>query len=250
MCVFLSTFLQHKVSTAALDAYHYAIDWKHQLTLLSNPCEDRIVKMTLERSKRILSVPVKKKEPMTVDILRKIVTFYSTLSLKVLRICTLCILGFSGFFRYSELSAIRMSDIKYSDSHVEINVKSSKADQYRQGQSVIISKTDTDLCPISWLNKYIAAAELQLNSDQFLFSMLKYLKNSDSYVVTDCPLSYTRAREIFHEALQAVEEEKSKFCLHSLRSGGVSAASNSSVEERLVMAHGRLRRVSSKEGYV
>ena len=80
--------------------------------------------------------------------------------------------------------------------------------------------------------------------------MLKYLKNSDSYVVTDCPLSYTRAREIFHEALQAVEEEKSKFCLHSLRSGGVSVAANSSVEERLVMAHGRLRRVSSKEGYV
>ena len=79
--------------------------------------------------------------------------------------------------------------------------------------------------------------------------MLKYLKNSDSYVVTDCPLSYTRAREIFHEALLAVEE-KSKFCLHSLRSGGVSAASNNSVEERLVMAHGRLRRVSSKEGYV
>ena len=137
VCVFLSTLLQQKVSTAALDAYHYAINWKHQLTLLSNPFEDRIVKMTLERSKRILSVPVKK-EPMTVDILRKIVTFYSTLSLKSLRICTLCILGFSGFFRYSELSAIRMSDIKYSDSHVEINVESSKADQYRQGQSVQI----------------------------------------------------------------------------------------------------------------
>ena len=167
MCVFLSTLLQQKVSTAALDAYYYAINWKHQLTLLSNPCEDRIVKMTLERSKRILSVSVKKKEPMTVDILRKIVTFYSILSLKSLRICTLCILGFSGFFRYSELSAIRMSDIKYSDSHVEINVKSSKAVQYRQGQSVIISKTDTDLCPVSWLNKYIAAAELQLNSDHF-----------------------------------------------------------------------------------
>lgn len=126
VCVFLSTLLQQKVSTVALDAYHYAINLKHQLTLLSNPCEDRIVKMTLERSKRILSVPVKKKEPMTVDILRKIVTFYSTLSLKSLSICTLCILVFSGFFRYSELSAIRMSDIKYSDSHVEINLSPAK----------------------------------------------------------------------------------------------------------------------------
>ena len=109
----------------------------------------------------------------------------------------MCILGFSGFFRYSELSVIGMSDIKYSDSHVEINVKSSKADQYRQGQSVIISKTDTDLCPVSWLNKYIAAAELQLNSDHFLFSMLKYLKNSDSYVVTDCPYLIQEQEKFF-----------------------------------------------------
>ena len=97
MCVFISTLLQQKVSTAALDAYHYAINWKNQLTLLSNPCEDRIVKMTLERSKRILSVPVKKKEPMTVDILRKIVTFYSTLSL--LLGFVLCVYwGFLDFF--------------------------------------------------------------------------------------------------------------------------------------------------------
>ena len=108
-----------------------------------------MVKMTLEGSKRILSVPVKKKEPMTVDILRKIVTFYCALTLKSLRICTLCILGFSGFFRYSELSGICMSDIKYSDNHKEIRIKSSKTDQYRQGQSVIVSKTDTDLVPVS-----------------------------------------------------------------------------------------------------
>lgn len=76
------------------------------------------------------------------------------------------------------------------------------------------------------------------------------MKSSDTYVLTNSNLSYTRAIEIFFEAVEAVGEDKSKFCLHSLRSGGASAASNSDVEERLVMTHGRWSRISSKDDYV
>ena len=57
-----------------------------------------MVKLILEGSKRILSTPVVRKEPVTVDILKKIVDFYSKdINLKSLRVCTMCLLGFSGF---------------------------------------------------------------------------------------------------------------------------------------------------------
>lgn len=162
LCVFLSYLVQERVSVSVLNSFFYAINWKHHLSLLSNPCENILVKMTLEGSKRILSSPVQKKEPVTVDMLKKIVQFYSTdLSLKALRICALCILGFSGFLRYSELSDIRMKDLIVFQQYVQINIKRSKTSQYRQGQNVIISKTGSSLCPVSWLNKYIAPAKLK-----------------------------------------------------------------------------------------
>ena len=229
----------------------YAINWKHTLSLLINPCEDKLCKMILEGSKRFLAAPVKKKEPVNVDMLRKIVNLYNVNSnLKSVRLCTLFILGFSGFLRYSEIADIRMRDLKLFEDHIQLNIKSSKTDQYRQGQTIVIGKTGSDLCPVFWLNRYIAAAHLISESDQYLFSKVRYIRSADSYILTGDKLSYTRAREIFLEAIEAIGEDKNKFCLHSLRSGGCTAASNANVDERLVMAHGRWKRASSKDGYV
>ena len=251
VCVFLSHLVEKKVSVALLDSYFYTINWKHNLSLLNNPCEDKLAKMTLEGSKRILAAPVKRKEPVTVDMLRKIINLYSSnLNLKSVRLCTLFLLGFSGFLRYSELADICMKDLQICEGHIQINIKRSKTDQYRQGQNIIIAKTGSDLCPVFWLNKYITLANLISGSDQFLFSPIRYIKSSDSYILCRSKLSYTRAREIFLEAIEAIGEDKNAFCLHSLRSGGCSAAINLNVDERLVMAHGRWKRVSSKDGYV
>ena len=177
LCIFLSHLVRKKVSSAVLESYYYAINWKHCCSLLSNPCETKMVKLILEGSKRILSTPVVRKEPVTVDILKKIVDFYSKdINLKSLRVCTMCLLGFSGFLRYNEISNIRMKDLSMHDEYVEILIRCSKTDQYRQGNRIIISKTGSDLCPVSWLNRYIAAANLKLQSDHFLFSSIRFLK--------------------------------------------------------------------------
>ena len=146
-------------------------------------------------------------------MLRKIITFYSSNSnLKSVRLCTLVILGFSGFLRYSEIAYLRMKDLQIFKEHIQINIKCSKTDQYRQGHNIIIAKTGSDLCPVSWVNKYIAVANLIPESDQFLFSPVKYIKSSDSYILSGTKLSYTRAREIFHEAIEAIGQDKNLFC--------------------------------------
>ena len=81
--------------------------------------------MCYEGSKRILSKPINKKQPITVEMLHTIVDNFGSnyFDLSGLRVCTICILGFSGFFfRYNELSNITMNDISFSDTHVEINI--------------------------------------------------------------------------------------------------------------------------------
>ena len=63
-------------------------------------------------------------------------------------------------------------------------------------------------------------------------------------------LSYTRAREIFLEMLREAGYNKTVFGLHSLRSGGASAAASAGVPDRLFKRHGRWRSENAKDGYI
>ena len=100
--------------------------------------------MILEGSVRTLSKPVKKKEPITSDILKTILRKqYQIDNLQKLRICCLLLLGYAGFLRFNELAHIRASHLKFSNSHIEILIESSKTDIYRLGHTVVIAKTNS-----------------------------------------------------------------------------------------------------------
>ena len=64
-----------------------------------------------------------------------------------------------------------MSNLEFQDTHVKITIEKSKTDMYmyRRGSSVIIAKTDNDLCPLFWLKRYIELTELKYNSDEYIF---------------------------------------------------------------------------------
>lgn len=53
------------------------------------------------------------------------------------------------------------------------------------------------------------------------------------------PTSYSRVRKLFRTSLDKIRLDKSKFGLHSLRSGGATSAANNSVADRLFKTHGR-----------
>ena len=63
-------------------------------------------------------------------------------------------------------------------------------------------------------------------------------------------IAYTRAWEIILEALDPIVEDVSKCGVHSLRSGGVSAAANAEIQDRLLKRHGRWKSELAKDGYV
>ena len=50
--------------------------------------------------------------------------------------------------------------------------------------------------------------------------------------------------------LAAIGLNKKQFGLHSLRSGGASAAANAGVPDRFFKRHGRWRSENAKDGYV
>ena len=84
------------------------------------------------------------------------------------------------------------SDILVHDDHLEINVKNSKTDQFRQGNIVFIAKSGGATCPHSLLSRYLSAAGIDLNSSAYIFRTLHPHRKDSSYTLGPRRLSNTR----------------------------------------------------------
>lgn len=168
-------------------------------------------------------------------------------SLSDLRTVALCLLGYAGFFRFSELCSIRACDIKFFPTYVSIFLESSKTDQFRDGAWVAIARSNQDTCPVKALEQYIAAAKIDLGEDLPLFRALSSSRSTSK--VRRQGLSYSRAREIVKDAFKDITDV-SYISLHSLRAGGATAAANTGINDRLFKRHGRWLSENAKDGYV
>ena len=97
---FLSLF-QESASCSTIDEVHYELKWVHDLAGLPDPCNSSLVLPLIEPAKRLLSIPVKKKEPVTPEAIQLLFSKYgsSSASLSDLRVLTFFVpFGLCGVF--------------------------------------------------------------------------------------------------------------------------------------------------------
>ena len=254
----ISRYLIHLFQNGApyskMESAFYAIKWYYDCNpkVDVNPCDRKFLHLVLQGLKKLLSKPIVKKEPITPEHLKAIMELYgSSNNLMNTRLCAMILIGYAGFLRFDELINIRRCDLEVYVSHVNIFIVKSKTDIYRQGAWALIGATNSITCPVLALNRYLQAAGLDNPEDeQFLFRPVNYCKSKDSYQLRNGQLSYTRCLELLREALTTVGLDAKKFGMHSLRSGGATAAANFGVPDRLFKKHGRWRSETAKDGYV
>jgi integrase len=204
----------------------------------------------MEGLKRKLAKPKVKKEPVTIDMLSAMVgSLSSSPSLSEIRLLAISLLAYAAFLRYDEISSLRCCDITFSSRSMSVRINSSKTDQYRQGDSVLVAWTDSALCPVSMLERYFHIASIVHTSRLPLFRGIVHSKNGE-HLRAAGGLSYTRMRELFLKKIAELGFDPKPFGLHSLRAGGATAAANAGVPDRLFKRHGRWRSESAKDGYV
>ncbi|KAK3095272.1 hypothetical protein FSP39_012523 [Pinctada imbricata] len=250
--LFIISLMQAGCSSSKIDQVVYAIKWAHQIVSEPVPCDSFLVKSISEGAKRMLSKPSQKKEPVTPEILLELVQrFGHSSNLYDKRTVTMCLLAYAGFLRFSELANLKACDVKFSELFVTLFIEKSKTDQHREGHYVVIAKVDSPACPVKMLKEYLALAEIDDEEENFLFRQLSFCHSSNSYKLRKSGhLSYTRVRELFLEKLHCLGLDTTKFGLHSLRSGGATAAANAGISDRLFKKHGRWRSDRAKDGYV
>ena len=93
-------------------------------------------------------------------------------------------------FRIKELLDLQASDILVHDDHLEIIIRSSKTDQFKQDNKVFIAKSGGVTCPHSLLSRYFSAASIALNSSAYIFRTLQPHRKDGSYTLGPRRLSY------------------------------------------------------------
>ena len=93
--------------------------------------------------------------------------------------------------------------------------------------------------------------DLKKDTDSFIFRPIKTDKRKrQSLRPKNKPISYSTIRDEFKEVLKETQFDQTKFCLHSLRAGGASAAANLGVSDRLIKKHGRWKSENIKDRYI
>ena len=251
VAIYLSSLVQTSRTASPIISAFYSLQWAHNLIGKPSPTEVIIVKNVFEGAKRRLASPVEKKEPITPELLSKVYhSMFKDNDLMSQRIICACLLAYSGFLRVSELLHIRRCDIIFNSCYASIFIPKSKTDIYRDGNSVVISRVDSELCPVKNLEIYLSLANIQFDSDEYIFRNIVRFKDHFELRKENKPLSYTRIRELFIDAFQPFVPDINKYGLHSLRSGGATKCANLGISDRLFKRHGRWRSETAKDGYV
>lgn len=97
--LYISYWVQKNVSVSVLNSNFFSISWKHDFNLVKNPCKEKCVVFTIEGARRILSKPVKKKETVTIQVMKMLyIQFVNFQELTKIRIYCMFSLAFSGCF--------------------------------------------------------------------------------------------------------------------------------------------------------
>ena len=232
----------------------YSISWAHKLSGVEDPTCHQLPKLVKESLVRSLGHGDNKKCPVTSDMLSRLVEKFDKpgLSLLDLRFLTLCLVAYSGFFRFDELINIRRCDVVFHDSFMSIFIEKSKTDVYREGKWILIASTGSVCCPVNMLMRYLHVAQILADSQLLIFRPTNFVKSLNIHRLrpADTHLSYTTVREIIIKGFETIGLSAKLIGTHSLRAGGVTTAASNGIPDRLLKKHGRWISDKSKDGYI
>ena len=86
---------------------------------------------------------------------------------------------------------------------VKIVIRSSKTDQFRQGNNVLIARTNFETCPVAMLERYMAAGEIDQTSNLSLFRGIVKTKDGEMLRLSGS-VCYSTMRDLFRKKLEAL----------------------------------------------
>ena len=161
--------------------------------------------------------------------------------LQKLQIAYVLALGFRGFMKWDDLSNIYVDWIEILPTHADIFLYKRKNDQFRQGSWVKVARIGLADCPVAVLEEFMAVGGHTGHSQLFC----RICRPKYGVRLRRQPLTYSRASELVRDTFRKFELNPKDYDLHSLCSGGASAAAVTEVPERLIARQGGWKSLST-----
>ena len=227
----VALYLQHVLDTtkshSSVDSAIYGIQWAHNLADVPSPTNSSIVRAISRAAKRTIGTRViYKKEPISPDMIRKLVDISNLDNLLELRNVCIFLLAYAGFFRIEEVLHIKYGDISFHSGYVIINLEVSKTDQLRKGNQVVIAESSNDdTCPVKIFKRYLSHLEsFPVDPSHYVFRTLSKTRSGHTLVSINKPISCSSVRDYFKSTFKDIVPALSS--TDSLGAGGASAAAN------------------------
>ena len=137
---------QKNTGHSTIDSALFGIRWGHKIAGVESPTQHPTVIAAAEGAKRRLSRPIQLKRPLALETVVTIAQYHNTVSASLadIRFLFVLLVGYAGFFRVSELLNVSIDDIGMS-----VFISQRKNDQFREGHTSVIARSNTIFMPSS-----------------------------------------------------------------------------------------------------
>ena len=164
----LAAYVSHLADTckwATINRKLAAISKLHQFNNLETPTQNRIFRIVMEGIKRTKGVRQKQAPAFKLNVLKQLLRDFETKTHADLRNKALLLLGFTGAFRRSELVALNVEDLNFTEEGLVVSMQKSKTNQYGDyEEKAIFYSPEAVLCPIRTLQIWIKTLEKTTNA--------------------------------------------------------------------------------------
>ena len=159
----LAGYVTHTADThkwASINRRLAAISKSHQLNNLDFPTKDRAFRAVMEGIKRVKGIRQKQAPAFKMKDFKDVIRDIEVETNTKIRDKALLLLGFTGAFRRSEIVALNIEDLSFTDEGVVVSMGKSKTNQYGDyEEKALFYSPEAVLCPVRSLKNWIETTQ-------------------------------------------------------------------------------------------
>lgn len=213
-------FITHQAGkgrkAATLQASLAAIAFQHKAAGAVNPCDDIRVTTTMQGIRRKIGKRQTQKAPATLDVVRRMVITLPY-DLRGIRDRAIILCGFWGAFRRSELVALTVADVTFTQAGAKVFIAKSKTDQEAEGMTKNLPMlADRSICPVNALREWLRVSGIQSGA------LFRGIDKTGS--LHSGNMGGREVARVVKRACAAAQISEAQYAGHSLRAGFVTDA--------------------------
>jgi integrase len=230
VALYLTDRANQGLKPATLELDLAAITTAYREANLPPPTSAATVRRVRAGIRNVKGIAPNQKLPLLAEDLAAAVGKLGHSRLKDIRDRALLLVGFVGAFRRSELVALEVQDLEWSDAGVKVRLRRSKTDQAGSGRvlGLPVGKRAAT-CPVRALKAWLEAAGID---DGPVFREV----TRHGHVLA-ARLSAGTVARVVKGAAASIGLDPLRFSGHSLRAGLATSAAKAGKEERHIMRH-------------